>query len=366
MKLLQHYSKNGLSLTNRIVMAPMTRTRANYPGDFPTQLNADYYKDRASAGLIITEGVHVSEQAIGYLWVPGISTDKQIEGWKKVAHEVHQKGGKIVMQLFHTGRLSHPYFQQEGKQPVAPSAIQANGYNAFITNYHGQTIPIPFATPRAFETQEIPGLVTQFVKAAKNAIVAGFDGVEIHAANGYLLEQFINPTTNTRTDAYGGSIENRCRIVLEIAQAISNAIGKEKTGIRLSPFGKLHDMGEYSEAEKTNLYLAGMLNESGIGYLHLFNQGDLSESVIRKIKDRFANTLILCGGFTKESGEAAIENNLADLIAYGRHFIANPDLVERFKIGASLAESDQSLWYGSNGEAGYNTYPALQTQAVTN
>ncbi len=360
--LLEPYRLGNISLSNKVVMAPMTRTRASSPGDVPTDVNVKYYSQRASAGLIITEAVHISHQGIGYLWVPGIYTSEQIAGWKKIADAVHKKGGKIFMQIFHAGRMSHPYFQIDGSQPVSASAELANGYSAYILNYFNQPIQIPFATPRALETNEIPNIIDQFVTAAQNAIAAGMDGVEIHGANGYLLEQFLNDQVNKRTDQYGGSIENRSRILLEVTEAVTKAIGKEKVGVRLSPFGKLHDIGASDETEALYLHLIKKLNDLDIAYLHLFNQaafgtGLITDEFVKKVRSLYKNSLILCGGYTPETAAAAIKNKVTDLIAFGRPFIANPDFVERIENGWPLAESDQKLWYGSNGEHGYNDYP---------
>lgn len=351
----------SLPLQNRVVMAPMTRTRASVTTDVPNAMMGLYYAQRASAGLIITEATHISPQAIGYQNVPGIFSEQQVNGWKIVTSAVHQMGGKIFIQLFHTGRLSHPYFQPGGMLPVAPSAIQANGPMAFIRNYHHQAIQIPFALPKALSADDIKAVIGDFAVAARHAIEAGFDGVEIHAANGYLLEQFLNPHSNKRTDSYGGSIENRSRIVLDTVDAVATVIGKEKIGVRLSPFGTLHDMQPYAEAEQTHLYLAGALQQRDIAYLHIFDQAafgtaEIPNGFLDKVRSRFQNTLMLCGGYTPEKAEEALQTGIADLIAFGRPFIGNPDLVEKIQSGIPLLDSDRSYWYGVNGIEGYITH----------
>ncbi len=363
-KLLSHYSLGSLKLSNRVVMAPMTRTRADSKTDVPNAMMGLYYAQRATAGLIISEATHVSTQAIGYQNVPGIFSKEQIEGWKTITSSVHQLGGKMIIQLFHTGRLSHPFFQPGGASPVAPSAIAAKGPMAFIAGYHNQTIQVPFDQPKELTSTEIGDVVNQFIDAAQNAMEAGFDGVEIHAANGYLLEQFINPHTNARTDANGGSIANRCKIIVDIAAAVSSFIGTDRTGVRLSPFGTLHDMQPFEEAEQTHLHLAKELQSLNIGYLHLFNQaafgtGELPRPFLEKIRNHFSNTIILCGGFNQESAEEILQSELADMVAFGRPFIANPDLVRKFSTSMPLKESDQSHWYGTNGAKGYVDYFAL-------
>lgn len=352
----------SLSLQNRVVMAPMTRSRAAQ-NNTPNALIATYYAQRASAGLIITEGTAPSPNGLGYARIPGIYTQEQIDGWKLTTRTVHEKGSKIFIQLMHTGRIGHTANLPAGAKLVAPSAVAAAG--EMWTDQQGMQ---PHPTPEALTTEGVRQTIGEFVQAAVNAIEAGFDGVELHGANGYLIEQFIHPHTNQRTDQYGGSIENRSRFLVEVAQAVANAIGKDQLGVRLSPFSTFNDLPLYDSIAETYQYIAQQLNEIGVQYIHLVDHseaGTLPEqhSVIRTIRNEFKGVLILCNNYDADRAEKDLQAGLADLIAFGRPFIANPDLVERLQIGAELAQPDYTTAYGVD-EKGYTDYPALQKQAV--
>jgi len=336
-------------------MCPLTRSRAI--GNIPNDLMATYYEQRASAGLIITEGTTPSPNGLGYARIPGIFSPEQIEGWKKTTSAVHKKGGKIFLQLMHTGRISHELNLPAGAKILAPSAVKPAG-QTWTDAKQLQDFPVP----SAMTAEEIASTRAEYVQAAKNAIAAGFDGVELHGANGYLLEQFLSPISNTRTDGYGGSIENRARFVLEVATEIVSAIGKEKTGIRVSPYGVASDMPHYPEIDATYDYLSTSLNKLGLVYMHLVDHAAMGAPAVpleikQTIRNNFKNTIILAGGFNQESAEAAIESGLADLIAFGRPFISNPDLVERMQNGWPLnQELKMDLFYTAEA-AGYTDYP---------
>ncbi len=347
-------------LNNRVAMAPMTRSRAA-AGEVATALNATYYAQRASAGLIISEASQVSQQGQGYAWTPGIFTDAQVAGWKTVVDAVHAKGGHMALQLWHVGRISHPLLQPNGADPVAPSAIQAKG-QCFVIQTDGTPANVPTAMPRALDAQELPGIVDDFVRGARNAMRAGFDFVEIHAANGYLLNQFLSPNSNQRTDAYGGNLENRARFVLEVVDAIVQALGADKVGIRLSPQGVFNDIND-PESTAMALYLAKAFTQRDLAFLHIAEPDwaggePLSQEFRLKLREAFAGTLITCGGYNATTAEALLGANLVDMVAFGRPFIANPDLVRRLRENAPLNEPDPNTFYGG-AEAGYTDYPAL-------
>lgn len=343
------------ALKNRIVMAPMTRCRAI--DNIPNELMAEYYKQRSSAGLIITEGTSPSPNGLGYARIPGIFSEKQVEGWKTTTKAVHKNGGKIIVQLMHSGRISHHLNMHKDAQILAPSAVKAAGQ--MWTDLKGLQ---DFDVPKEMTPQEILHARTEYVAAAENALFAGFDGVELHSANGYLLEEFLSPISNIRKDNYGGSIENRCRFVIEVVAAVANAIGKEKTGIRLSPYGVASDMPHYPEIDATYDYLSKELNKLDIAYIHLVDHSAMGAPPVpleikKVIRNNFKNTIILCGGFNKESAETAIESGLTDLVAFGRPFINNPDLVERFKNNWPLSQDlNMDLFYTAD-EKGYTDYP---------
>ena len=339
-----------LTLANRIVMAPMTRNRAG-DGEAPTELAADYYAQRASAGLIVSEGTQPSAVGQGYPHTPGLHTDAQEAGWRLVADAVHARGGRIVAQLMHAGRIGHRDIT--GLQPVAPSAVTPAG-----EVFTGQAMT-PFEAPRALETDELPGIVADFAQAARRAVAAGLDGVELHAANGYLLHQFLADGTNQRTDGYGGSPQARARFVVEVATAVAAEVGGGRVGIRISPAGTFNDMSE-TETEQTYAALLDGLAPLGLLYLHVVEGPDTAFAAT--LRKQWSGPFVLNSGFTGSSDLATarevVDGGGADLFSIGRAFIANPDLVERLRTGAELNEGDQATYYGGGAE-GYTTYPAL-------
>ena len=344
-----------MHLKNRVVMAPLTRSRAA-KGNVPTALNALYYAQRASAGLIVSEATQVSPQGQGYIATPGIHSDEQIGGWSLVTKAVHVTGGHIVLQLWHVGRISHPSFQPAGGLPVAPSAIRPEA-QAF-TEMGFQPIP----TPRALKTEEIPGIVEEYAQAARNALAAGFDGVEVHAANGYLIDQFLRDRTNRRTDRYGGSIENRARFLAEVVDAVAAAVGTERVGVRISPGNMQNDIAD-SDPQALFSYVASQLAARRLAYLHVI-EGDTSGNPVppfdyRALKRLFGGLVIVNNRFDKRRANAAIADGDADLVAFGKLFIANPDLVIRFLLDAPLMPVNRDTLYGG-GEAGYTDYPMLR------
>jgi N-ethylmaleimide reductase len=365
--LFQPYRLGPLNLPHRIVMAPLTRSRARQPGNVPTPLAACYYAQRASAALIISEATQISMQGQGYAWTPGIHSREQVEGWRQVSKAVHQANGLIFCQLWHVGRISHPALQPDNMLPVAPSAITPAG-KAFIENERGEGELVPFVRPRALSIEEMPYIVGQYERAARNAQAAEFDGVEIHAANGYLLDQFIETGTNQRTDAYGGPVENRARLLLEVAEALIPIWGPDRIGVRLSPLGKMNDIHD-DNPEETFGYIAERLSDYGLAYLHIVNpameemqNGKQPEpralSMAELIRKKYKGTLMVAGGFQPDTAERWLAEHRADLIAFGRKFIANPDLPERLRAGAPLNKDDPTTYYGG-GEKGYTDYPSL-------
>ncbi|WP_290793558.1 alkene reductase [Halomonas sp.] len=351
----------SLSLPNRVIMAPLTRSRT--PDSVPGKLQQAYYGQRASAGLIISEATNISPTARGYVYTPGIWTDAQEAGWKEVVEAVHAKGGRMALQLWHVGRVSHEMVQPNGEQPVAPSALKGEGAECFVEFDDGTAGPHPTSTPRALETDEIPGIVDDYRQAAERAKRAGFDMVEVHAANAYLLNQFLATGTNQRTDQYGGSIENRARFPLEVVDVVAEVFGPARVGIRLTPFIELFGLTD-DEPEEMAYYLAGELNRRGLAYLH-FNEpnwvgGDITfpEGFREQMRQRFSGGLIYCGNYDAELARQRLADNTADAVAFGRPFIANPDLPERFRVGAALTEPDHSTFYGGD-EKGYTDYPFL-------
>ena len=346
-----------LHLQNRLVMCPLTRSRAI--GNVPNDLMVEYYTQRASAGLIITEGTAPSPNALGYARIPGIYSAEQVAGWKKITDSVHAKGAKMVCQFMHTGRVGHQANLPAGARVLGPSAIAAAG--EMWTDSEGMQ---PLPTPVAMTLEDIKSTIEEHVQAAKNAVAAGFDAIELHGANGYLIEQFIRPNSNQRTDAYGGSIENRARFMLEVIAAVSAAIGKDKVGIRLSPYGVFNDMPLYPEMESDYTYLAEKLGETGILYVHLADHSSMGTpevpaSIKAAIRKAFKGGLILSGGyFDPAVAEADLEAGKADLIAMGRAWLANPDLIERWKTGAALNAPDMDKFY-TPGPEGYTDYPTL-------
>lgn len=356
-KIFSSAKLGNLQLQNHLVMAPMTRSRAI--GNIPNELMAEYYGQRASAGLIISEGVSPSPNGLGYPRIPGAFSAEQTEGWRKIAAAVHAKGGKIFMQLMHTGRVGHPNNLPEGANVLAPSAVALTETQMYTDDAGMQAMP----APRPFTLEEISSTIREYVTAAENAISAGFDGVELHGANGYLIEQFIHPATNQRADQYGGSIENRIRFAIETTKAVAEAIGKERVGIRLSPYGVFNEMPLYAEIDETYSLLAERLNEMDILYIHLVDHApmgapEVPAAIKQAIRQRFKGTLILSGGYDAERAEEDLQSGRADLIAFARPFLANPDLVERFRQGAPLNEPKFDLFY-TPGPQGYTDYPTL-------
>lgn len=336
-------------LGNRVVMAPMTRNRAG-AGNVPTRMNATYYEQRASAGLLITEGTQVSPQGVGYPDTPGMHTAAQVAGWRLVTDAVHARGGRIFAQLWHVGRVSHPSLQPDGALPVAPSALAPEG------RVYTAAGPQAFVTPRALETGEVPAVVRQFGEAARHALDAGFDGVEIHAANGYLIDQFLRDGSNRRTDRYGGAVENRVRFLLEVAGEVAEVWGEDRVGVRLSPTNPFNSMSD-GDPRATFTYAAQKLSEMGLVYLHVVDPVGGAERLLPDLREAFRGTLIANGGYTPETAERALAAGEADLVSFGAPYIANPDLVERIALGAPLATPDRATFYGG-AEAGYVDYPA--------
>ena len=361
-KLFTETQVGSTSLLNHIVMAPMTRCRAI--GNIPNDLMAKYYEQRSLAGLIITEGAAPSANGLGYARIPGIFNKEQVEGWTKVTNSTHGNGGKIFVQLMHCGRISHPLNMSESTEIVAPSAIKAAG-QMWTDAKQLQDYPIP----KEMTAEHIITTKAEFVSAAKNAMEARFDGVELHGANGYLLEEFLSPVSNTRKDNYGGSIENRCRFVLEVVAAVADDIGKEKTGIRLSPYGVASDMAHYPEIDATYDYLSKQLNSIGIAHIHLVDHSAMGAPVVpleikKLIRINFKNTIILCGGYDKEKAETDLESGIADLIAFGRPFINNPDLVERMANDWPLSQDlHMDLFYTADAK-GYTDYPIFKNKPI--
>ncbi len=351
-----------MNLKNRIVMAPMTRCRAI--GNVPNDLMVVYYQQRSSAGLIIAEGTSPSPNGLGYARIPGIFNEAQVLGWRKITEAVHKCGGRIFIQLMHTGRISHILNMGEGTEILAPSAVKASGQ--MWTDAKGMQ---DYPTPTAMTPAEIDITKAEFVTAAKNAMSAGFDGVELHGANGYLLEEFLSPHSNVRTDKYDGSMENRCRFVLEVAKEVSDAIGKDKTGIRLSPYGVAGDMPNYPEIDATYDYLSKELNKLGILYIHLVDHSAMGAPTVpieikQLIRQNFRQTLIICGGYDKESAEADIESGLCDLVGFGRPFINNPDLVSRMEHGQALSQNLKTDLFYTADAIGYSDYPNFKVPVV--
>lgn len=356
MKLLESYNLNGLALSNRVVMAPMTRSRAI--DNIPNDLMAEYYRQRAGAGLIITEGTSPSPNGLGYPRIPGMFSETQKEGWKKITKAVHEEGGKIFIQLMHTGRVASVENLAKLSKVMAPSPITVSG--EMYTDSKG---PQPHDQPEEMTLQDIGIVIQEYVTASIFAIQAGFDGVELHGANGYLIEQFLNPSANKREDEFGGSIDNRNRFLFEVAEAVVAAVGKERVGLRISPYGVFNDMGAFDGIEEQYQKISEKMSELEIAYIHVVDHSSMGtpevpESIKDSIRESFKGTYILSGGYTKERAEEDLENGKGDLVAFGRPFISNPDLVERFKSGADLADPDMDTFY-TPGKEGYTDYPTL-------
>lgn len=360
--LFQPFTMGDLTLPNRILMSPLTRSRSSQPGDIPNAMNVRYYQQRASAGLILSEATQISPQGKGYAFTPGIHSQDQINGWKKVTDAVHTAGGRIHMQLWHVGRISHPELQPGCNQPVAPSAIKPEGAKTFISANSGM-VDVP--EPRALKSDEMADIVEQYRQGALNAKEAGFDGVEVHAANGYLLDQFLKSGSNHRTDEYGGSLENRLRLPLMVIQAVLDVWGKDKVGVRVGPTGSFNGMHDDNPLETFSAF-AKQLNDLGIAYLEVVEdsfQGNHAngrpEEIIDAIRTVYKGTYIANGAYTSEEARTRISEGRCDLVTFGRPFIANPDLPERFRENAPLNDWDDSTFYGGD-EHGYTDYPTLE------
>jgi 2,4-dienoyl-CoA reductase-like NADH-dependent reductase (Old Yellow Enzyme family) len=362
-KLFQPCVLKSHPLKNRLVMAPMTRCRAT-EGDVPAPIAATYYAQRATAGLIITEGTPVSPLGRGYLWTPGIYTKEQVEGWHRVTEAVHEAGGRVFMQIWHVGRISHHSLLPDNATPLGPTDHVDPSTVCFAYDDDGNPGNVPTSQPRAMDAEDISRVIDEFVQAATNARKAGMDGVEIHGANGYLFEQFLNSIMNTRTDDYGGSVENRCRLLLETVDAVCNAIGADITGVRISPNGRFNAVPEDPEMEATFLYLAEELSRRNIAFLHINDQATfglppIPEGFIASIRSVFSGPIIVCGGYDAQRAQQAIDEGIADLVAFGVSYLANPDLPARLEHDWPLNEADQNTFYGG-GEAGYTDYPTYK------
>ncbi|WP_447044588.1 alkene reductase [Vreelandella sp. H-I2] len=351
----------SLSIPNRVIMAPLTRSRT--PDSVPGKMQEAYYGQRAGAGLIISEATNISPTARGYVYTPGIWTDEQEAGWKGVVDAVHAKGGRMALQLWHVGRISHEMVQPDGQQPVAPSALKGEGAQCFVEFEDGTAGQHPTSTPRALETDEIPGIVEDYRQAAERAKRAGFDMVEVHAANAYLLNQFLATGTNQRTDQYGGSLENRARFPLEVVDAVIDVYGADRVGIRMTPFIELFGLTD-DEPEAMAFYMADQLSKRGLAYLHLnepnWAGGDITfpAGFREQMRERFSGSLIYCGNYDAKHAEKRISENTTDAVAFGRPYIANPDLPERFRVNTTLTEPNHETFYGGD-EKGYTDYPFM-------
>ncbi|HAP47096.1 MAG TPA: alkene reductase [Afipia sp.] len=359
-KLFDPYKLGAVTLSNRAVMAPLTRNRA-VAGFVPNPLAIEYYGQRASAGLLITEASQVSQQGQGYQDTPGIYTKEQVAGWRKVTDHVHERGGHIYIQLWHVGRISHTTLQENGGAPVAPSAIRANT-KTFVGGSFADV-----SEPRALELGEIPGIIDSFKRASANALEAGFDGVEIHGANGYLLDQFAKDGSNKRTDAYGGPIENRARLMIEVAQAVAAEAVADRTGIRISPVTPANDVSD-SNPQPLFDHIVDQINALKLIYIHVIEGAtggprDNAPFDYDSLRKRFSGTYIANNGYNFKLATEVLDKNKADLIAFGKPFISNPDLVERLKLGAPLNDFDKATFYGG-GAKGYTDYPVLGRQAA--
>ncbi|HDY7774074.1 alkene reductase [Vibrio vulnificus] len=360
-KLFEPTQLKHLDLQNRVVMAPMTRARTSQPGNIPNAMMATYYKQRASAGLIISEATQISDDSQGYSFTPGVYTDEQVAGWKSVTQAVKSQDAAMFCQLWHVGRVSHPVFQK-GAQPIAPSALAPVETKVWIADEQGNGNMVDCVEPRAMTQDDIDRVVSDFAYAAKRAIEAGFDGVEIHGGNGYLIDQFLRTNSNHRTDQYGGSRENRIRFLLQVVDAVSQAIGADKIGVRLAPFITFKDMN-CPDIVPTILEASKQLQARDIAYLHLSEADwedapEIPESFRIELREYFTNTIIVAGSYTQARADEVLKKGYADLVAFGRPFVSNPDLVARLKHQQPLAELDGATLFGGD-ERGYTDYTAL-------
>ncbi|UDU83119.1 alkene reductase [Pseudomonas sp. HN2-3] len=369
MKLFTPIKVGRHTLKHRIAMAPLTRSRAGQPGNVPTALNAEYYRQRAGAALIVTEASQISQQGQGYAWTPGIYTEEQIAGWKTVSDSVHNEGGTIFLQLWHVGRISHQSFQPNGGLPVGPSAVAVPDGKTFIVDEDGNGTWGAVPVPQALTIEGIQSIILDYRAAARNAILAGMDGVEIHAGNGYLLDQFIDSNSNQRDDLYGGSIENRARFLLEVTKAVIEEVGSDRVSVRLTPMGRFMGMGD-ATPEDTFGYIAKQLNTMNLAYLHLVepaivgitrdeNYDPRWDAIIKHLRTQFTGVLMLAGGYEADTAEQALSSGRGDIIAFGRKFIANPDLPDRIKANSELNQADATSFFGGT-ETGYTDYPVMQ------
>ncbi len=361
-KLFTPLKVGAITVPNRVFMAPLTRLRNIEPGDIPTELMVEYYRQRATSGLIISEATQVSAQAKGYAGAPGLHSPEQIRAWKKITDAVHDENGHMAVQLWHTGRISHCSLQPGGLAPVAPSAIPA-GVRTSLRDENGLAIREETSVPRALETSEIPGIVNDFASAIINAREAGFDMVELHGAHGYLLHQFLSPASNQRTDQYGGSIENRTRLVLEVVDAAIKSWSADRIAIRISPLGPFNGLDNGEDQEEAAYYLVSELNKRGIAYLHISEPDwaggkPYSDAFRQKVRDLFQGVIVGAGAYTREKTEEMIAKGYIDAVAFGRSYIANPDLVARLQQRAPLNEPHGESFYGGGAE-GYTDYPTL-------
>lgn len=356
------FTIGAIAVKNRIVMAPLTRNRARPEDDTPYEIHTEYYAQRAGAGLIITEGTQISPEGKGYAWTPGIYSAAQVAGWKKVTAAVHAKGGKIVAQIWHVGWISHTSLQKDSAAPVAPSAIGAASKTFDGTGF------VETSVPRALELSEIPRVIEDYRQAARNADAAGFDGVEIHAANGYLIDQFLRDTSNTRTDAYGGSVENRVRFLAEVVAAVSEILGAGRVGVRLSPFSDANNVGIDSDTLATFGAAIDVLNKAGVAFLHMVEgqtggPRDWPAGALEALRDRFQGAYIANNGYTRDTAVTAVATGKVDLVAFGKLYISNPDLAERLAADAPLNPMPTAGLYGG-GREGYTDYPTLAEVAA--
>lgn len=364
--LFQPIALGASTLQHRVAMAPLTRSRAGQPGDVPTEMNVEYYRQRAGAAFIVTEATQISRQGQGYAWTPGIYSDEQVRAWQAVSETVHSRAGTIFMQLWHVGRVSHPSFQPDGALPVAPSALPVPG-KTFIVDDQGNGIWGDVPVPQELTFEGIQAIIGDYRRAARNAIRAGMDGVEIHAGNGYLLDQFINSNSNHRQDSYGGNIENRARLLLEVVEAVVDEVGAERVGVRLTPMGRFMGMGDETP-QATFGHIVSRLNDWNLAYLHLVEPAVVGtvkdenfdprwDEIIHQLRALHRGVLMLAGGYTGESAEQALAKGRADIIAFGRPFIANPDLPARLRDNLPLNEPDPATFFGGDSR-GYIDYPA--------
>lgn len=368
--LFDAYPLGPITLKNRIVMAPLTRSRAGQ-GDAPRELNAEYYQQRASAGLIISEASQVSQQGQGYLWTPGIYTAPQVEGWRKVVDAVHQRDGKIFLQMWHVGRISHVSLQPGGECPISCTEKAAESTYSFAYDADGSPGNVPASKPRVATAADLKQVVADYARAGRHAVQAGFDGAEVHGANGYLFDQFLSSMVNERSDEYGNqSKQTRTRLLLEAFEAVAGELGADRVGVRIAPFGTFGGMKKDPKTEETFLYLAEELSRRGAVYLHVVRGSQLDaepvvpEEFFAEIRRAFNRTIIVTGGLDKQSAEQLLRKDVADLFGFGTLFISNPDLPERLRNDWPLAAGDQNTFYGG-GAKGYIDYPTYRDELIT-